>query len=69
MALDEDCINRLYNWKFDSALDYLDASQATHAEAVGIKALAEVFGNLGWQGGAMSEIIRLAVHDLIGDSD
>lgn len=70
MALTENTINRLYNWKFTQALNSLegDAHVIPH-ESQGIKALSDAFGNCGWFSGTMARIIQMAVHDLIGDVD
>ena len=71
MALSKDTINRLYNWKFDSALRFAkeQSSLPTSDEILAIKALADTFGNCGWFDGSLGRVVRAAVHDLIGDVD
>lgn len=63
----EDVVERLYNWKFNQALDALDESAATPHEKGAIKALAEAFGNVGYFDGVLARVVQVAVHDLIGD--
>jgi len=70
MALSENTINRLYNWKFDQALRSIRGdANVVPRESQAIQALADAFGNSGWFDGLMGRIVQLAVHDLIGDVD
>ena len=54
---------RLYNWKFSSALRYLDGQPDNVREAV--KALSDCFGDCGCLSGSVSAIIASLVHALI----
>jgi len=74
MALTENTLNRLYNWKFDQAQvavekqrDDANEPNPTPHETEGIQALAMLLGNSGWFGGQLGNVVSLAVHDLIGD--
>lgn len=71
MALSGRTVNRLYNWKFESAKrDAADQEvPPTQHEVDAIRALSDAFGNVGWFDSALAVVIRLAVHDLIGDTD
>lgn len=66
MIKNDDCHNRIYNRKFRSALKYLkDENEATKEI---IKALAHMWGNIGWEDldGDMSTILdALCDHLLI----
>ena len=56
-------ISRLENWKFESALKYVDAEDEDVQETV--TALAVMFGNCGWMYGFMGTIINATVNHLI----
>jgi hypothetical protein len=60
----EDLINRIYNWKFEKALRYLDG-QPDHVRRE-VEMMAEVLGNSGCFGGHMGGLVSLAVIGLIG---
>lgn len=70
MALTEDVLNRLYNWKFDTARSYLVRQQElgevfpTVEEVDTIHALAITFGNSGWFGGSMADVVRAALRSI-----
>jgi hypothetical protein len=69
MALSENCIDRLENWKFDQARKCLDESEPTDTERELVEALAAVFGNSGWLFGQIEIIVGAAVGTLIGDGE
>lgn len=64
MALNEDCKNRLYNWKFRSAFNDLN-SDATSYERDSVQALNDCFGNCGWFEGNIGELVGSVVALLI----
>jgi uncharacterized protein (DUF1810 family) len=64
--VNKDLFGRLLNWKFKSALNYLDG--ATDEEKSLVEALARMFGNCGWFDGDMAEIVCHALLH-IGISD
>ena len=64
--LTEECKNRLENWKFDQAKEYLADSNPTDREQELVDALAAVFGNGGWLFGQIEIIVGAAVETLIG---
>ena len=66
MALNEELKNRIYNMKFDQAIQYLD-KDVTGPEKEAIEALSRCFGNCGWSDGDIGTILELAVYKLIGD--
>lgn len=69
MALTDECVNRLYNWKFEQAQRYL-TDEATDHERHTVDALVRLFGNPGWGiGGDLGVLVRATVRDLIGDVD
>lgn len=57
-------ISRLRNYKFNSAIEYLDGED--ERVKIIIMALADTFGDIGWFGGSMSEIVDAVVVLLIG---
>jgi hypothetical protein len=69
MALSEECKERLHNWKFERAQDFLAQSEPDIRETELVKALAAAFGNSGWFDGHMGFIVGTAVSTLIGDED
>ena len=63
--LNEDCENRLENWKFLSAQRYCTPETAKYEREV-INALAEMVGNCGWlPRGTLGVLIGVAVDALI----
>lgn len=56
-------ISCLYNWKFRSALQYLEGQPDRVRELV--EALANTVGNSGWEDGYLGTIIGAAVDKLI----
>jgi hypothetical protein len=67
MALSEECADRLYNWKFEQALDYLGG--ATSGERQLVEALSATFGNSGWFGGSLGIIINAALRTLMPEEE
>lgn len=69
MALSEETLDRLENWKFHSAWHAVTgdpaSSEATEDERELILALDETFGNVGWFDGSLSVIVAAAVSTLI----
>lgn len=63
----ERLINRLYNWKFESAERYLEGQPETVCDAV--KALSAGFGDCGWFWGTHADLVRVTVTLLIGKVD
>lgn len=61
--LNGDLTGRLTNWKFESALRYLD-DDVTKDEREVVTSLACVFGNIGYVDGEMGTIISAAVASL-----
>lgn len=63
--LSENVQGRLYNWKFESAWEYMQEDMESgpydESEADTIKALSDTFGNAGWFDGSMANIVRAAV--------
>lgn len=58
---------RLFNWKFGSALMYLEGEDM---EVVGnVRSLYRLFENCGHFEGDLGNLVRLAVLYLIGDED
>lgn len=60
----EQLYNRLYNWKFEQALQYLEDDKEDGAVVVLTKSLAQAFGNCGWIDGDISEVIRYALNSI-----
>lgn len=58
-------ISRIYNWKFQSALPYLEGQPEDVQELV--EALANTVGNCGWGEGYLEVIIGAAADRLIGE--
>jgi len=54
--LNEKLKSRVENWKFESALKYID-DKVTDGEKEIIKALARLFGNSGWFYGDMGILV------------
>lgn len=75
-VLSELVSERLANWKFATALRYLedpasarqllseDVLPVPEPHLTTIKALAMTFGNCGWFQGSMSDVVRAAVRSL-----
>ena len=61
--LNEELSNRLYNCKFNSALQYLDG-QCSDKEKVVIEALATLYGNSGWLGGLTGIVVAYALNSI-----
>ena len=60
--MNEDLDHKLYNWKFEGALRYLDGEpQQTHDV---VEALARMFGNCGHFYGDMQIVVAAAVRSL-----
>lgn len=60
--------SRLYNWKFNQALRYLDGETEEVKNLV--NALAMIFGNIGWElDSPMVVIIGFAVDSVIYDKN
>ena len=59
--------SRLQNWKFDSAVEVLNANPSLVAieDAVAIRALAQLVGNSGWFDGHLATVISVAVDALM----
>jgi hypothetical protein len=67
--ISEDCVDRLVNWKFDRAEDFL-TDDATLQEREVVQALARAFGNSGWFFGYMGVIVRNALRSIgVNDDD
>lgn len=58
---------RLFNWKFNSALKYLEGESEEVVENV--KSLDRLFESCGHFGGDLGNLVRLAVLYLIGDEE
>lgn len=68
MALTDECINRLYNWKFGQAANELTID-ATPEERELVEALA-IFGDPGWfLRGEMEVILRAALSTIVPDDE
>ena len=67
MALSEKCEDRLHNWKFEQAQEYLGDAEPTDRERELVDALAAVFGDSGWLDGELGVIVSAAVGTLIPD--
>ena len=58
----EELKERLFNWKFESALKYLDGETEEVFNIV--KALADMFGNVGWFEGSLAIIVAQALESI-----
>lgn len=66
----EKLYDRLFNWKFTQALQYLDEKQEEKEVVVLTKALAMGFGDCGWQEGCMADIVQQALNNIgVNDDD
>lgn len=65
--MNKDLENRLYNWKFNSAIRYLDDSVSEKDKEI-IVALREMFGNSGWFDGTLGLLVNRVVNGLIGEN-
>jgi hypothetical protein len=63
----ENLINRLENWKFESALKHLRGQP--RAVQSSVRALSRLLGNSGWLDGDIGELVTLAVEDLTGNRE
>ena len=63
----ENLRGRLYNFKFDSALQYLDGETDEDKEV--IEALARMFGNCAWMGGDIELVVSGCVFSLISGEE
>jgi hypothetical protein len=61
--LNDKCKNRLYNYKFEQALMYLDDS-ATEVEHDLVMSLASTFGNPGLMGGRMGDVVAASLRSI-----
>lgn len=68
LDLPEGLYSRLYNWKFESAENYIDGSIPDEA-ALLIEALSAAFGNSGWFSGHLAEIVNHALQNIGIDPD
>ena len=63
-------INRLNNWKFTTAYEYAKGIADDIDDDVilgNIEALSQMFGNVGWFGGYMGDIVAIAVDKIVKD--
>jgi hypothetical protein len=68
LVKNENLKSRLINWKFESALKYLDGEEEGIKVLVGI--LARMYGNCGWFSGDMAALIAAALESIgIEDPD
>jgi hypothetical protein len=58
--------SRLINWKFESALKYVDEFGEDEEAREVLEALARLHGNSGWTQGDLALIISVAVDMLLG---
>jgi len=66
MSLSPECMDRLVNWKFDSAVtEMLKEGLATDAERELVNALSASFGNCGWFWGSLGTVVRSAVESIV----
>lgn len=65
--MNEDLYGRLYNWKFEQALFYVAGEPEDLQKAVAL--LARLFGDPGYFGGAMGELVLLVVRALCKDEE
>lgn len=65
MALPDPLFNRLFNWKFGQAVQYLDASVSTEDQKL-VRALATRHGNCGWFNGPDAVIVSAALKPILG---
>ena len=63
MALNDELKNRLFNFKFKQALQYLDGNVSKEDRET-IEALAHAFGDCGWLEGHMHTILEALVEAL-----
>ena len=54
---------RIYNWKFEQALLYIDGAKTDEGKAI-IRQLAEEYENIGWIGGKLADTIAIKVRKL-----
>ena len=67
--LNEKLVSRIFNWKFQSAIEHIDAF-VTDSERREIDYLASQFGNCGWAiGGLIGQDIEAIVEGLIGPNE
>lgn len=64
----EELIGRLYNWKFESAMRYVD-NDIEEQDVYLIKALAQVFQNCGHFDGDMGNIVQAAVNSIMPEDE
>ena len=64
--MNEKLKSRLFNWKFEQALQYVDGGVDLDDLEV-IKALARLFGNCGWFEGDVGALVSVVVSSLIGN--
>ena len=62
-----DLINRLFNFKFEAALKYLEGEDEYVVDVV--KALAETFGNCGWLDSNIGVIVYACVSKICPQID
>lgn len=67
MTLSVAAKNRLYNWKFASAVLEVDDS-TTEEERELIHALSRMLRNSGWFDGDLSTVVRAALKPILGDN-
>jgi len=60
----EELKSRLHNWKFESAMGCIDSTKEADEVVNTVEALAKVFGNVGWFGGALAIIIGQALESI-----
>jgi len=66
--INDELRGRLYNWKFESALNYLENEDESVVNET--KALAATLGNVGWSlRGTMGVLVAGVVKRLIGGED
>lgn len=61
--LNEKLHGRVFNWKFESALQYIEGAKSFETKPI-VEALAKCFGDLGWEDGLMATIIGAAVENI-----
>ncbi len=68
MALSDECVSRLENWKFAQARNRLGDTEPDGQERAVVCALADEFGDVGWFDGSAAERVRAELEPLIGDA-
>jgi hypothetical protein len=67
VTLSRACMEHLYNWRFEEAYACINEEKPTEDERYLTRALAKTFGDVGWFGGSLAEIVTVSVKKLIGE--